>query len=249
MNLLTYSNQKIAAEKSEALGYYVAILHLAPANLSGYETCKGRTRGCTVDCLNTSGYAGIGSVFGSRGELITANQAQRARIARTRMFFEHRDAFLNQLVRELQLHVKRAAKRGLRPAVRLNGTSDIAWEAEAVTLGTTTCPNLFALFPDIQFYDYTKRAARMRAELPRNYHLTFSRAETLKSQIDTMHVLQAGGNVAAVFRKKLPPVWNGYRVIDGVSHDLRFLDPANVVVGLVAKGRIAKRSTSGFILN
>ena len=37
-------------------------------------------------------------------------------------------------------------------------------------------------------------------------------------------------------------------MIDGDKDDLRFLDPANVVVGLYAKGK-AKKDTSGFVIN
>jgi len=51
--LLTAGNAKII--KGEALGYMTKGIHLAPANLSGYETCKWRSKGCTMACLNTAG--------------------------------------------------------------------------------------------------------------------------------------------------------------------------------------------------
>jgi hypothetical protein len=240
--LLTYGNLKV--EKSLGLGYLTAIMHFAPAALSGHEVCPGRSKGCTAVCLNSSGHGGIGAVFSERGDLVKPNAVQAARIARTKMFFEDRDAFFAQLVRELNAHVKKAARMGLKPAVRLNGTSDIAWESELFGAGIT----LFGLFPQIQFYDYTKRVDRMFVSLPSNYKLTFSRAETLKSALDTKRVLESGGNVAAVFAgDALPEMWQGYRVVDGVSHDLRFLDERNVVVGLLAKGK-AKRDASGFAI-
>ena len=39
-----------------------------------------------------------------------------------------------------------------------------------------------------------------------------------------------------VFKDKLPKHWMRKKVIDGDRHDLRFLDPKGVIVGLVAKG-------------
>jgi hypothetical protein len=240
--LLTYGNLK--TEKSVTLGWLTAIMHFAPANLSGYEVCNGRTRGCTAVCLNSAGHGGIGATFDERGNLTKANTVQSARIARTRFFFEHRDAFFAMLVSELQRHVRKAARMGLKPAVRLNGTSDILWEDERMANGLT----IFETFPEVRFYDYTKRADRLFKTLPENYSLTFSRAETTKSALDAMRVLQSGGNVAAVFAKHLPEMWNGYRVIDGVSHDLRFLDERNVIVGLVAKGKARADKTSGFVI-
>jgi hypothetical protein len=243
--LLTYSNLKTS--KSVELGWLTAIVHFAPAALSGYEVCKGRSKGCTAVCLNSAGHGGIGAKFDAAGKLLQANGVQTARIRRTRMFFEQREAFFALLVRELRLHLKRAARMGLKPACRLNGTSDIAWESEAFTLDGVEYSSIFAAFPQIQFYDYTKRIERMQHSIP-NYHLTYSRAETLASKIHSMQVLQSGGNVSAVFRKALPETWNGYRVIDGVSHDLRFLDAQNVIVGLVAKGK-ARKSTNGFVID
>ena len=242
-DLLTYGNLK--NEKSIKLGWLTAIMHFAPANLSGYEVCHGRSRGCTAVCLNSAGHGGIGAQFDERGRLLKANRVQSARIARTQYFFEYRNEFFLQLGAELEAHLRKAERMGLRPAARLNGTSDIAWEDERVL---DTDRTIFDLFPDIRFYDYTKRVERMFKPLPANYSLTFSRAETTKSALDAMRVLQAGGNVAAVFAKSLPDSWNGYRVIDGVSHDLRFLDDQNVIVGLVAKGRARNKESFGFVI-
>jgi hypothetical protein len=177
--------------------------------------------------------------------LLKANGVQTARIGRTKLWAHSPEVFWPQLVSELRKHVSKAARMGLKPACRLNGTSDIAWE-DTLVPGHDT--NIFGLFPEIRFYDYTKITARMSKPLPSNYSLTFSRAETLKSKIDTMQVLQSGGNVSAVFGKVLPAEWNGYRVVDGVSHDLRFLDDSNVIVGLVAKGKARQDKASGFVI-
>jgi len=41
----------------------------------------------------------------------------------------------------------------------------------------------------------------------------------------------------------LPDTYMGRRVIDGTEHDLRFLDPENVVVGLTANGKAVDDAT------
>jgi hypothetical protein len=238
--LLTTANVKTA--KGEDVGVFTAILHLAPASLSGYEVCQSRSRGCTAVCLNSAGRGGIAAKFDKRGRLLKSNAIQRARIARTRMLFEQRDAFLARLRREIGLHVRKATRNGLKAAVRLNGTSDLDVEQWGV----------IQAYPDVTFYDYTKRLERMHAYLagllPPNYSLTFSRAETLKSKLDSMQVLQQGGNVAVVFGGALPAEWNGYAVIDGTTTDVRFTDPRNVVVGLLAKGKARRDTASGFVV-
>ena len=70
-------------------------------------------------------------------------------------------------------------------------------------------------------------------EYPPNYHLTYSLNEDNYDK--AMEVLKQGGNVAVVFRNELPQTFKGYRVINGDEHDLRLLDPKNVVVGLKGK--------------
>lgn len=238
--LLTVGNPKI--EKGIAKGYLTAVLHLAPGKLSGFQVCPKATDGCLAACLNTAGRGGIAKGGNLDYAALLAgkrNVIQEARIRRTRWYFEDRPAFMAALVADIHKLVKLAAKHGLKPAVRLNGTSDIPWERVAVA----GAANVMALFPTLQFYDYTKRGNR--SALPANYRLTFSLAEN--NDADALAVLARGGNVAAVFRSKtLPATWNGYRVIDGDESDLRFLDPAGCVVGLYAKGN-AKRDQSGFV--
>jgi hypothetical protein len=239
--LLTYGNKK--TQLGESRGVLTAILHLAPANISGHEVCGSRTRGCTAVCLNSAGHGGIGAVFDARGALVKSNGVQRARIRRTKMLFKKRDTFLRQLAREIAAHERKATKLGMRAAVRLNGTSDLPVESWGI----------MEQFPAVMFYDYTKHSDRMALYLvggmPSNYSLTFSRAETLKSKVDSMRVLEAGGNVAVVFGGKvLPSQWNGYTVIDGTATDVRFADPRNVVVGLLAKGKARRDTASGFVV-
>ena len=134
-----------------------------------------------------------------------------------------------------------AGRQGLEPAFRLNGTSDLSWEKYEVP---GTGKNIFECFPEVQFYDYTKVLGRKTAGI-KNYHLTFSRAES--NEMDARLAASSGMNVAVVFKKDLPATYFGKKVINGDDTDLRFLDEANVIVGLKAKGK-AKKDTSGFVV-
>ena len=230
------SNPKIA--KGMKRGVMTFALHLAPANLSGFEVCPMRSAGCTQACLNTAG----------RGRF---DNVQLARIARTKLYFNDRHAFMNQLVKEIHAAKRYAEKRGYDLAVRLNATSDIPWHRVTFQHWGETF-NLMEYFAEVQFYDYTKVAKRLISEqLPANYHLTFSRCEDNAKSVQD--VLQAGGNVAVVFRDKalrnhaIATGFLGFPVIDGDETDLRFLDPRGVIVGLYAKGK-AKKDTSGFVV-
>lgn len=229
--LLSTANPKI--QKGTKLGYLSFILHLAPADLSGKETCPKRTAGCTAACLNT---AGRGGMF-RKGE--TTNVIQQARIRKTRYFFENRDQFMLDLADDIHRAINYARRKGLKPVFRLNGTSDLSWEKYAVP---GLAKNIFSLFPTTQFYDYTKVLGRKVADIP-NYHLTFSAADG--NDQDVERAIAEGMNVAVVF-DQLPQEWMGRTVFDADETDLRFLDPKGVVMGLKAKGR-AKRDTSGFV--
>jgi hypothetical protein len=239
--LLTRGNPKIA--KGEARGFLTFVLHLAPADLSGFNVCPMATQGCKAACLNTAGRGGIPSArpVVVDGEAF-ANPIQAARVRRTRRYFADRAGFMADLVADVRRGIAEAERLGFTPVFRLNGTSDIRWERVPVE----GAPNIMALFPDVQFYDYTKIANRR--DLPSNYHLTFSLAENNDAQ--AAQALANGISVAAVFATRkgatLPSVFMGRPVVDGDETDLRFLDPRGVIVGLRAKGK-AKADKSGFV--
>lgn len=252
MKLLTTGNPKTL--KGQKKGYLTFILHLAPAKLSGYQVCASSTVGCRAACLNTAGRGGMfkgGHTAAMAGaEMVEHvrdgslhNHIQSARIARTKLYFENREQFLSQLVKEIRSGIKSAARKKLTPVFRLNGTSDVRWEKVSVD----GMDNVMTLFPDIQFYDYTKHYNR--SDLPKNYHLTFSLAESNKEHAKI--AAQHGLNVAAVFRKILPSRYTldvSREVINGDESDLRFLDPRGVIVGLKSKGK-GKKDTSGFVID
>lgn len=213
--------------KSAKSGVYLPyILHLAPSDLSGHNTCPLATIGCKKSCLNTSGMGVFSNV-------------QLARIAKTKYFFDNRQAFYTDLIKEVARAERKAIKEGKQLTMRLNGTSDLQWEVYKMQDGKT----IFELFPNVTFYDYTKIPNRKSNPFP-NYSLTFSAADNNDAHVAT--ALDKGMNIAVVFRRDLPSTWNGRTVIDGDVDDLRFLDPANVIVGLRAKGK-AKYDKTGFV--
>jgi len=229
--ILTAGNAKIV--KGEELGYLTKGIHFAPANLSGYEVCQWRSKGCTMACLNTAG----------RGQM---ERTQDSRIKKTKLFFEEQFAFLDKLAKEIGSTIKSASKKAMTAVFRPNLTSDIAWES--VFFDEEKPQTIFDKYPETQFYDYTKSFGRMaqflNGELPSNYHLTFSRSEHNQKLCEM--VLEMGGNVAVVFRNQLPKTWNGFEVVNGDENDLRFLDKSGVVVGLIEKG-LAKKDKTGFV--
>ena len=231
MNLLSTANPKI--QKGTKLGYLSFILHLAPADLSGHNTCPKATAGCKAACLNT---AGRGGMF-KKGE--TTNMIQKARIRKTLAFFNDREQFMKDLAKDIRKGIKQATKLGLTPVFRLNGTSDLSFEKYEVE----GAKNIFALFPDVQFYDYTKVLGR-KVEGINNYHLTFSAADG--NDADVNRAIAQGMNVTVVF-DKIPATYKGKEVFNADETDLRFLDPKGVVLGLKAKGR-AKKDTTGFVV-
>jgi hypothetical protein len=231
--LLSTANPKI--QKGTKLGYLSFILHLAPADLSGHNTCPKATAGCKSACLNT---AGRGGMF-KKGE--NTNTIQKARIRKTKYFYEDRAGFMLDLAYDIQKAIKFADKQGLTPVIRLNGTSDLSWEKYEVPVFCTR--NIFELFPQVQFYDYTKVLGRKVADIP-NYHLTFSKADG--NDADVARAMMQGMNVAAVF-DEMPAEYMGKEVINADETDLRFLDPKGVIAGLKAKGK-AKKDYSGFVI-
>jgi hypothetical protein len=224
VKLLGIANTKTM--KGEKYGYQTYIMHLAPSTLSGYQVCPMASPGCASACLNLSGMGKFSNV-------------QAARIAKTKWFFEDRQAFMAQLVKEVEAAIRKSTRLGFTPAFRLNGTSDIRWEQYAVVRNGVEYRNIMEAFPTTQFYDYTKLTNRNF--VPSNYHLTFSRSET--NYMETVRMM-AQMNVAVVF-DEIPDKYMGITVVDGTETDLRFLDPSFVIVGLKANGK-AKKDQTGF---
>ena len=240
--LLTFGNPKTI--KGQKRGFHTYILHLAPAKESGFETCRWRTPGCTALCLNKAGRGGLFKAGKS------TNTIQEARKRRTRLFFENREAFLALLVADIEYAIRYSDARGFTAVFRLNGTSDLVWESMPVIRNGKAFDHIFAAFPDVQFYDYTKAPYAARSHTIANYHLTFSFAETIKNQLEASVWYANGHNLSVVFGLKktepLPETFNGMPVFNADETDLRFLDQRGIA-GLHAKGNAWKRNRNGFI--
>ena len=230
-NLLSSGSTKI--EKSNKLSdkYFSRIIYLAPDDLAdGKNTlCPyAKIAKCSEACLNTAGMGKFSNV-------------QQSRIRKSLLFLNDRQEFMRQLVQDVNKFLKECDRLGKKPALRLNGTSDIQWE----TIEVDGHENIFAMFPQIQFYDYTKIPTRKVEHIP-NYHLTWSYSEANDKYATLFD--KVSNNIAVVFRDALPKMFKGLKVIDGDKHDMRFLDETQVVVGLIEKGE-AKKDTSGFVID
>lgn len=208
--------------KGQAKGYLTGILYMAPHTIAGGRTmCPFSTAGCRKVCLYTAGHGAFTPV-------------QEARIRKTKAWLADPVAFGTQLHEDIESLIVEAKRRGLIPAVRLNGTTDIEWEKQ----------DIMERF-DIQFYDYTKWPPHKRLPLPPNYHLTFSYSEAKHSAEWSRGWMRRGVNTAVVFRGGLPSLFMSRLVINGDESDLRFTDPKHVIVGLKAKGKARKEEGIG----
>ena len=225
--------------KGDGSEYLTAILYMTPWKVmvegKQYNSCPMAEQANCIDaCLFTAG----------RGAF---NNVQAARMRKTEWFYRDREGFMDQLVQDIRKFEAYCKKRGIQPCVRLNGTTDIRWEN--ISANIRWGDNIFQMFPNVQFYDYTKISNRKTKAIP-NYHLTWSYSGANTDYAAKLQDALANGmNAAVVFRKEYKqPKWRGINVTDGDKDDLRFLDPSNSIVALYAKGR-AKKDTTGFVVD
>jgi hypothetical protein len=229
-------NSSAKIKKGEKIGLDTFVVYLAPALLSGFNVCPKATKECITGCLNTSG----------RVIMDTLNRILNARIARTKLFYSDRDAFVIKVAKEIQSAYDKAKRKDARFAVRLNGTSDLS--PAIFRLGRQS---ILDIFPNVQFYDYTKVLNRI--ELTKkypNYDLTFSYSG--HNWDECLKALNQGIRVAVVFNTKkgqpLPATYKGFPVIDGDVTDYRPDDAKSVIVGLRFK-RIRDKQAMAEVLN
>src|SRR5690606_1314591 len=95
------SSSKLA-KNGKVSNQFTYSLYLAPASLSGFNTCPMATKECIAGCLNTSG----------RVKMDKKNIIVNSRIAKTQLFFNQREFFLNWLVAEIEAGKAKAKKAG-----------------------------------------------------------------------------------------------------------------------------------------
>ena len=231
---LVVDNPKLE-KRMEIDPYLSAGIPLASAVDSGYNVCAGMTLGCANMCLDYAGHGQIHMV--SNG----VHHVRVARITRTILFFEYRDQFEAQLLKEIGAFKRRATRKGYKTAFRPNILSDLDWQV--------LMPAIFKQGLD-KVYDYTKVSKRVRTTMRRaSYHLTVSRHE--RTTEDEIHATMLWANVAVVFDtlkgQALPAQYLGYPIYDGDLTDNRFNDPKGHIIGLREK-KTGKMDHSGFVV-
>jgi len=235
-----FSTDSAKAVKADKYGYLNAINYMAPHSTGGAgNLCPDSSAGCRDLCLGMySGHAAMVSDLENG-----TNRTRESRIAKAQLFMNDRQAFMAEMTYHVRAMVRKAERKSKKLVVRPNGSTDIPFERVPTDNGQ---PLPFR-FPEIPFVDYTKSMRRvLDANRPANYHLTFSLSETNKAEAEK--VLKAGFNVAVVFGNGMPDTFMGHKVIDGLQHDLRHLDPSPVIVGLEPKGKKALNDATGFVV-
>jgi hypothetical protein len=226
--------------KGNKKGFMTAIQYLSPYMDSGVNLCaNAKNAECYIACLKSAGRMGM---------------AFDARLNRTKLYLNNQAEYFNQLTKEITAFIKKAERKNLTPLVRLNGTSDIRFENIGFYSEGVYYRNIMEVFPDIQFYDYTKIPNREKSingiqSFPENYDLTFSYSGAKGFKKFNDRALKEGKRVAVVFDKleNIPVVFEGRRVISGDDTDVRHLDPKNTIVALYAKGK-ARKDQTGFVV-
>ena len=212
MKLLDTGNGNSKVRKTQKLGGAIRLAQLSmyPDNI----ICPGsKAADCMEACLKD---AGLANVYDS------VNEARR----RKTEFFKNDEArFLEQLRRELSNFLKLCKKTGVTGWVRLNTISDIAYETFGIPQE----------FPELNFYDYSKRAARL-LKTPKNYNLIFSYSGAAKYHNQVLKAFDTGVPIAAVVGGPKPDIFLGRRGINGDRYDLINLKSPGKIIGLKAKG-------------
>ena len=219
--LLNFDNPKTS--KGESFGYRTAILYLKPSfnwvDDVKHNLCIASNKACQELCLAKSGHG-------------MKPLVKEARRQRSEWFIKNPLEFKENLIREINNHIKLSKKLDLKPVVRLNGTSDLEFF------------DVVNNFPNITFYEYTKRIdLALHKKKPNNLHYTFSFSGTNK--LDAFRCLDNGINVAVVFHRDTikPLTLFNREILNGDTHDLRFLHKKNKIIGLTFKAMMPKSAT------
>jgi len=221
------TNTKVKKTQKKPNSHFTKPVRMASLSMMpDHIICAGsKAANCMEACLKE---AGLAAVYDS---------VNIARQAKTDYWHADQSGFVAQLTRELANFKKLCDKQGMQGVVRLNVLSDIPWEKHGIP----------QQFPDLFFYDYTKRAIRL-GKTPDNYRLMFSYSDRPQYQNQVAAALPTGVPVAVVFKNSMPSEYLGRPVIDGDLSDLDNVMAGPVVVGLTAKGP-ALHDDSGFVVD
>ena len=231
---ISHSNILSTNPKTEKSDVQTYILHLAPAETSGFNVCPN-AQNCKKICLHFA------------GNPVYMEAKQAARIRRTHAFYADQNSFMLTIVAAI-LHNINKQKDTEPVAIRLNGTSDICWENIEFSIDAEFSRllnvkfgiqgnyigdgNIFSLFQTMQqnigrrlvwFYDYTKLSRNWQKCASLDYHLTFSFDgwDNLTNLKIAKRALENGINVAAAFMVKkgspLPSLAETTKILGGDS--------------------------------
>lgn len=196
--------------------------------------CPFMSQGCYAACL------------GEHAGRMVMQGCQRAQLNRTLYWLTDRQAFIADLASDAAKRIasrQRKLGRRIRVTIRLNGTSDLQGLAKVRNAIREACAHIDA---DLAFYEYTKNWDTKATD----HHVTLSRSETI-TDAQVLEAVSRGLSVAVVFSTKrgqpLPTTYLGIPVIDGDISDDRTRDPKGYIIGLRAKGRMA-RDISGMVV-
>ena len=210
-------------KKSSKGVYNVAGLSLMPSIKFCPMSIKA---GCFELCLKSAG----------RGRF---NNVVNARNNKSNFYNNDYDLFMTLLRYELELHIMNCKKNNVNPSARLNVLSDIPYEKT----------DIFNEYEEIYFYDYTKRANRLEAcNRINNYKLMFSYSGRDAYLNQVSKALDFSNPIAVVFRNTFPKYFLGREVFDGDLSDIDNSTKYNKVIGLKAKGSLAKNSFNDFVV-
>ena len=210
-------------KKSSKGVYNVAGLSLMPSIKFCPMSIKA---GCFELCLKSAG----------RGRF---NNVVNARNNKSNLYNNDYDLFMKLLRYELELHVVNCYKNNVNPSARLNVLSDIPYEKT----------DIFNEYEEIYFYDYTKRANRLEeCNRINNYKLMFSYSGRDAYLNQVSKALDFSNPIAVVFRNTFPKYFLGREVFDGDLSDIDNSTKYNKVIGLKAKGSLAKNSFNDFVV-
>jgi len=214
--------------KLRSIIHYSAPAQSASINgLRRIESCKYRTKVCTLFCLVSSGKGTLPAV-------------KLARIARTRLRVFAPNVFWAMWRSEYDSEKRAAVREGLKLACRPNGTSDFFCQGLRSEIERNA---------DDSFYDYSAVPSRLSVGLP-NYTVTMSVKETTSNH-DWIKSNLYRANAAAVVSPDLHAqlIGDKKRYFDAFVHDFRHPSADGVAgrVGLLKPIGELRGKTNGMV--
>lgn len=240
LQLLSQPTQNYKSNKNIKLGYHTYFLSLAHSDISGFNVCPMANKLKAKEQNNNKSSCSSVCV-GYNGNAARFKNVMKGRIKKTQLYFNDREKFMNLLINDIFKAIEFSKEHNKICTFRLNAYSDIKFENIKVTYNNKVYNNIFELFSDYKFYDYTKIPNRIT---PDNYELTYSYYGNNKH---FKKVLKTNTNIAMVFNK-LPENYLGRKVVDADKTDLRLAenDGINVIAGLKFKG--SKKALNNAVL-